>query len=136
MSGDERTNGNAEALSFWDERSESAGDAAWRKWRASLEDARAGLAEWRAESAAWELELDARRAEADARVVEAEAESARLAVEAELAHAAFEWSLVSDSRRADAVIINQRKAGASNFATGADRWSWRPPNRDGFTSAR
>ena len=92
MSGDD-TNGNADALSFWDERSERAGDAAWRKWRASLEDARAGLAEWRAESAAWDLELEARRAEAEARVAEAEAKTARLAVEAELAHAKFERSL-------------------------------------------
>ena len=81
------------ALAFWAERSESAGDAAWRKWRASLEDARAGLAEWRAESAAWELDLEARRAEAEARAAEAAAKTARLAVEAEIAHAAFERSL-------------------------------------------
>lgn len=90
---DDEQSGDASALAFWRQRSESAGDAAWRKWRASLEDARAGLAEWRAESAAWELELEARRAEAEARVAEAEAKTARLAVEAEIAHAAFERSL-------------------------------------------
>ena len=41
MSGDEPRNGTPEALAFWGERSETAGDAAWRKWRRQLAETKA-----------------------------------------------------------------------------------------------
>jgi phage gp46-like protein len=92
MSGDDHTT-SAEALAFWAERSESAGDRAWRKWRRDLEKLIAFLAERSAASAVDEARLVAMKAAANAQVAEAEAEAARLQVAVEVADAKFEKNL-------------------------------------------
>jgi len=93
MSGDERTNGNPNALAFWEAYADTPGNRAWRAWRRNLEDVSESLALYRAESAASDARLLALKADADARVVEAEAETARLEAAVEIADAALERSL-------------------------------------------
>lgn len=91
--GDERTNGTPEALAFWGEPDERPGDAAWKKWRRSLAEAKAGIDALKAMSVEWGVSLERQKAEAEAKIAFHEARTARLQIEAEIAHAAFERTL-------------------------------------------